>query len=253
MSSYDATVSRSSRIESIIFASFFSSPLEVTWSRPRFHTWNRVSFENATRAPRDENHGPRAWFPFFHRFWHTGNRQVSVVNTFCAGPAVNDHFLSWANFPARVCATGIQCYTTGWNAIVWEDDTQRGRDSTSTFTAGCSFRSVKRVVLRGGRTGQSREKKKTARCLMQCQKQWGYLWRDEKISVDLRQPYIMTLSCKNKRAEKSPMKTKRTIRRLWQSMDNDVYNATLSNVPAGWQHSRIFCYLACSFIELCSE
>lgn len=118
-----------------------------------------------------------------------------------------------------------------------------------------------RLLISVGETGRpsrrsdwpEQRKKKTARCLMQCQKQWGYLWRDEKISVDLRQPYIMTLSCKNKRAEKSPMKTKRTIRRLWQSMDNDVYNATLSNVPAGWQHSRIFCYLACSFIELCSE
>lgn len=36
-------------------------------------------------------------------------------------------------------------------------------------------------------------------------------------------------------------------------MDNDVYNAILSNVSAGWQHSRIFGYLACSFIELCSK
>lgn len=66
-------------------------------------------------------------------FFHTLDRLEAIVFPF-----------SSANFPPRVSATLV-------NAGRLEDDTWGGRDSTSTFTAGCSFRSVKRVVLRGGR------------------------------------------------------------------------------------------------------
>lgn len=104
----------------------------------------------------DENHGTRVSSPlpppppppFFHGFWHTENRagvrRVFFFSYFIR-PARSDRFLfSSANFPPRVSATLV-------NAGCLEDDTWGGRDSTSTFTAGCSFRSVKRVVLRGGR------------------------------------------------------------------------------------------------------
>lgn len=70
----------------------------------------------------------------FFPFLHTLDRLERIVFFFLA-----------ANFPPRQHSSNVG----RWNA---DDERRRRRRTwTSTFTAGCSFRSVKRVVLRGGR------------------------------------------------------------------------------------------------------
>lgn len=123
---------------------------------------NRMSFERrasktSKRGYSDENHGTRVSSPPSSPFFHTvsGTQetgQVSVHSFFSlfthSRPARANRFLFpllAANFPPRQHSSNVG----RWNA---DDERRRRRRTwTSTFTAGCSFRSVKRVVLRGGR------------------------------------------------------------------------------------------------------
>ena len=129
--------------------------------------------------------------PFFPRHLcsgaRRGNGQVSVVNSFYpTGPAAGDHFLlprgefSWPY-------GGVRHGQLAKRDCLEEDKTREDARWLNVHTAGWSFRSVKRVVLRRGRPGAiswKEKKKKRLGRFMQRQKQWEYSWRDEKISVD---------------------------------------------------------------------
>ena len=106
-----------------------------------FEARNRMSFENATKAPRDENHGTRACFPFFHdicvpeRAEETGRCRSSTLFTPPVQLPAIIFFSQGENFPGRT----VVYVTVSWrNAIVWKK-TRRARtlgDSTSTQLVG---------------------------------------------------------------------------------------------------------------------
>lgn len=122
---------------------------------------NRMSFERRTSKTSKKRtlrwKSRNASFvsppPFFHGFWHTGNRAgVRVCRVFffsffnTLSTCLSDRFL----FPllGEFSSPGVK------RCSVKRGLSRRRharRTWTSTFTAGCSFRSVKRVVLRGGR------------------------------------------------------------------------------------------------------